>query len=42
MHDEKLDRERDERVFAPLNVPKGISNQLPFKSKEKVMDYTEA
>ena len=31
-----MDRERDERVFAPLQVPKAITSQLPFKSKEKV------
>lgn len=41
-HDEHVDRERDERVFAPLNVPKVISNALPFKAKEKVKDYNEA
>lgn len=35
-HDEKIDRERDERVFAPLQVPKAIASNLPFKSKEKV------
>ena len=35
-HDETIDRERDERVFAPLQVPKGIASNLPFKSKEKV------
>jgi ribosome biogenesis protein BMS1 len=35
-HDETVDRERDERVFAPLQVPKAIATQLPFKSKEKV------
>lgn len=32
-HDEVLDRERDERVFASLNVPKSIATNLPFKSK---------
>ena len=41
-HDDALDQARDERVFAPLNVPKAISSQLPFKSKEKVLDYNEA
>lgn len=35
-HDDALAQERDERVFAPLNVPKGIQSALPFKSKEKV------
>lgn len=32
-HDEQIDQERDERVFAPLQVPKGIESNLPFKSK---------
>ena len=32
-HDEALDRERDERVFAGLNVPKSIEANLPFKQK---------
>jgi hypothetical protein len=31
-----VDRERDERVFAPLQVPKAIQSNLPFKSKQKV------
>jgi len=35
-YDETVDRERDERIFAPLQVPKAIASQLPFKSKEKV------
>lgn len=35
-YDEEIDRERDERVFAPLQVPKAIAENLPFKSKEKV------
>lgn len=35
-HDETIDRERDERVFTPLQVPKAIAANLPFKSKEKV------
>lgn len=35
-HEEKIDREREERVFAPLQVPKAIAANLPFKSKEKV------
>ena len=32
-HDEKIDKERDERVFAPLQVPKSIEANLPFQSK---------
>lgn len=36
VHEEDIDREREERVFAPLNIPKAISTALPFKSKEKV------
>ncbi|CDW84912.1 bms1l protein [Stylonychia lemnae] len=35
-HDEVIDQERDERVFAPLQVPKAIESNLPFKSKQKV------
>lgn len=35
-HDEAIDRERDERIFAPLQVPKQIEENLPFKSKQKV------
>jgi ribosome biogenesis protein BMS1 len=35
-HDENIDRERDERVFAPIQVPKSIASNLPFKSKQKV------
>lgn len=35
-HEEDIDQERDERVFAPLQVPKGIESNLPFKSKQKV------
>ena len=35
-YDETIVRERDERVFAPLQVPKAIATNLPFKSKEKV------
>lgn len=38
-YDEKVDRERSERVFAPLQVPKAIQAALPFKSKEKVQVY---
>ena len=36
VHDDAIDQERDERVFAPLQVPKAIATQLPFKSKQKV------
>jgi len=36
VHEEDIDREREERVFAPINVPKQISQALPFKSKQKV------
>lgn len=35
-HDEHIDKERAERVFAPLQVPKAIEANLPFKSKQKV------
>lgn len=35
-HDEVIDRERDERVFAPLQIPKAIESNLPFQSKQKV------
>lgn len=41
-HDEHVDRERDERVHAPLQVPKAISEALPFKSKEKVKVVNDA
>jgi hypothetical protein len=40
-HDEYVDRERDEKVFAPLVVPKGINKALPFKSKEKVKVFND-
>ena len=36
VHEEAIDREREERIFAPIQVPKAISTQLPFKSKQKV------
>ena len=36
VHEDEIDQERDERVFAPLQVPKGIATNLPFKSKQKV------
>lgn len=36
VHEAALDRERDERIFAPLNIPKAISANLPFASKQKV------
>jgi len=35
-HDEALDKERSERVFAGLNVPNSIQKQLPFKQKQRV------
>lgn len=35
-HDEGLDRERAERVFAGLKVPKNIEANLPFKQKQRV------
>lgn len=35
-HDDAIDREREERIFAPLQVPKQIEENLPFKSKQKV------
>jgi len=38
-HDEYVDRERDERVFGRMPVPKAIANALPFKSKQKVADF---
>lgn len=40
-HDEKLNQERDERVFAPMDVPKSLKASLPFKSKEKVKVYQD-
>ena len=40
-HDEGVAQERDERVFAPLRVPRAIQNELPFKAKEKVVTYSE-
>lgn len=39
--EEEIKRERDERVFAPLQVPKAISEKLPFKAKEKVQSYND-
>jgi len=41
-HDEDVDRARDERVHAPLQVPKAISAALPFRSKEKVKVLNDA
>lgn len=35
-HDEQLDKAREERVFAGLNVPKKIEKELPFKQKQRV------
>jgi ribosome biogenesis protein BMS1 len=42
IHNEHVDRERDERVFAPLQVPKAIKENLPFKSKEKVKVFNDS
>lgn len=36
VHEDAIDKERDERIFAPLNIPKAISSNLPFASKQKV------
>lgn len=41
VHEEAVDRERDERIFAPINVPKQISQALPFKSKQKVKTFND-
>jgi ribosome biogenesis protein BMS1 len=41
-HDEHVDRERNEKVHAPLQVPKAIQENLPFKSKEKVKVLNDA
>jgi hypothetical protein len=41
-HDEHVDRERDEKVYAPMQVPKAITENLPFKSKEKVKIFNES
>mmetsp|Transcript_12338 Transcript_12338/g.20742 ORF Transcript_12338/g.20742 Transcript_12338/m.20742 type:complete len:416 (-) Transcript_12338:7-1254(-) len=35
-HDENVEREREERVFSALQVPKKIQANLPFKSQQKV------
>lgn len=40
-HDEVLDRERDERVFAPLKVPESIARKVPFASKQRVLTVNE-
>lgn len=29
-YDEQIDKERDERVFAPLQIPRAIEQNLPF------------
>ena len=39
--DEELAKERDERVFLPLRVPKGVEQALPFKSRQKVRKARE-
>jgi ribosome biogenesis protein BMS1 len=36
VHEAAIEQERDERVFAPIQVPKAITTQLPFRSKQKV------
>jgi ribosome biogenesis protein BMS1 len=41
-YDEKIDRERDERVFATIKIPKAIEANLPFKSKQKVKVLNDA
>ena len=42
IHDDHIDRERDEKVYAPLQVPQAITAALPFKSKEKVNVFEDA
>jgi hypothetical protein len=41
-HDNELDRERAERVFAGLQVPKSIEANLPFKQKQRVKVLNDA
>ena len=41
-HNEHVDRERDEKVYAPMQVPKAITQQLPFKSKQKVEVFNDS
>lgn len=41
IHDETVDRERDERVFAPLKVPQKLAASLPFKQQDKVRTYND-
>ena len=41
-HDEKLDREREERVFSGLSVPKKIEENLPFKQKQRLTVFNDA
>ena len=40
--EDEIKREREEKVFAPLQVPKAISEKLPFKAKEKVQSYNDS
>ena len=40
--EDDIKRERAERVFAPLQVPKAISEKLPFRAKEKVQSYNDS
>jgi hypothetical protein len=35
-HDDAVDREREERVFSGLQVPRKIEENLPFKQKQRV------
>lgn len=41
-HDSEVDRERAERVFAGLQVPKSIEANLPFKQKQRVKVLNDA
>jgi hypothetical protein len=41
-HNEALDREREERVFSGLVVPKKIEENLPFKQKQRVSVVNDA
>jgi ribosome biogenesis protein BMS1 len=40
-HDDNVQQARDERVFAPVQVPKAIGRELPFKQMVKVADYND-
>jgi len=41
-HDEQVDKERDTRVFASIQVPKTIEENLPFKQKQRVKVMNDA